>query len=124
MDQRARIPQGRDYLKKLAAMSDKGEYYYKLGGMYGDDERWKESKEMLEKAVGKGGLKHPGETWMRLAVAQYNLKNTAGAIAALQKAITFDSTRKQAGEWLRHLNSQSAASSRSDTQSDSSGKSS
>jgi tetratricopeptide (TPR) repeat protein len=96
-------------LKKLASMSEKGEYYFKLGGMYGDDERWKESKEMLEKAIEKGNLKRPGDVWMRLAVAQYNLKNGQGAIAALQKAVTFDETRKQAGEWLRHLSSQFAA---------------
>jgi tetratricopeptide (TPR) repeat protein len=96
-------------LKKLAAMSEKGEYYYKLGGMYGDDERWKESKEMLEKALEKGDLKRPGEVWMRLAVAQHSLKNTQGAVAALQKAVTYDDTRKQAGEWLRHLSSQFAA---------------
>jgi tetratricopeptide (TPR) repeat protein len=96
-------------LKKLASMSEKGEYYYKLGGMYGDEERWKDSKEMLEKALEKGELKRPGEVWMRLAVAQYNLKNTQGAVAALQKAVTFDDTRKQAGEWLRHLSSQFAA---------------
>jgi len=96
-------------LKKLASMSEKGEYYYKLGGMYGDNERWKDSKEMLEKALEKGELKSPGEVWIRLAVAQYGLNNTQGAIAALQKAVTFDNTRKQAGEWLRHLSSQFAA---------------
>ncbi len=96
-------------LKKLAGMSDKGEYYFKLGAMYGDDERWKESKEMLEKAIAKGGLKRSGEAWMRLAVAEHGLKNTPAAIAALQKAVGFDETRKQAGEWLRHLSGQVAA---------------
>jgi tetratricopeptide (TPR) repeat protein len=90
-------------LKRLAAMSDRGEYYFRLGAIYGDDERWKESKEMLEKALQKGGLKRAGEAWMRLAVANYSLKNTTGAVAALQKAVTYDETRTQAGEWLRHL---------------------
>jgi tetratricopeptide (TPR) repeat protein len=90
-------------LKKLAGMSDRGEYYFKLGAIYGDDERWQESKEMVEKALQKGGLKRTGEAWMRLAVANYSLKNTTAAIAALQKAVTFDETRTQAGEWLRHL---------------------
>jgi tetratricopeptide (TPR) repeat protein len=96
-------------LKKLAGMSERGDYYYKLGAMYGDDERWQESKEMLEKALQKGGLKRTGEVWLRLAVAQYGLKNTPGAVAALQKAVTFDETRKQAGDWLRHLGNQVAA---------------
>jgi len=51
-----------------------------------------------------------GEAWMRLAVAEYSLKNTDGAVAALRKAATFDETRKQAGEWLRHLTGQTLAS--------------
>jgi len=96
-------------LKKLAGISEKGDYYFKLGAMYGDDERWKESREMLEKALEKGGLKRAGEAWMRLAVAQYGLKNTSGAVASLQKAVGYDETRKQAGEWLRHLSTQVAA---------------
>jgi Tfp pilus assembly protein PilF len=95
-------------LKKLASMSDKGEYYFKLGGMYGDNEKWKESKEMLEKALEKGNLKRPGDAWMRLAVAHYSMQNPQGAVAALQKAVTFDESRKQAGEWLRHLSSKFA----------------
>jgi tetratricopeptide (TPR) repeat protein len=90
-------------LKRLAAMSEKGDYYYKLGAMYGDNERWKDSQGMLERALNKGGLKRPGEAWMRLAVAHYGQKNNPAAITALQKAITFDDTRRQAGEWMRVL---------------------
>lgn len=90
-------------LLTLADMSDKGDYYYKLGAMYGDNERWRDSKQMLEKALKKGGLKSPGEVWMRLAVAHYGMKDNRGAISALQKAITFDDSRRQAGEWLRAL---------------------
>jgi tetratricopeptide (TPR) repeat protein len=90
-------------LKKLASIAEKGDYYFKLGAMYGDEERWKDSIDMLKKALEKGGLKRPGEAWMRLAVAHYGLKDLQNTTAALQKAITFDETRKQAGEWLRHI---------------------
>jgi tetratricopeptide (TPR) repeat protein len=96
-------------LKKLAAMSDKGEYYYKLGAMYGDNERWSESLEMLQKALAKGGLRRTGEVWMRIAVANYGLKDNDGAVAALRMAITFEESRKQASEWLRALSAQAAA---------------
>jgi hypothetical protein len=65
---------------------------------------------MLEKALQKGGLKRTGEGWMRLAVANYSLKNTTAAVAALQKAVAYDETRTQAGEWLRHLGGPAAAS--------------
>jgi tetratricopeptide (TPR) repeat protein len=96
-------------LKKLAAASDKGEFYYKLGAMYGDDERWKDSRDMLTKAIAKGGIKRTGEAWMRIAVAEHNLKNTPAAVTALQKAMTFEDSRKQAAAWLRHLTGQVAA---------------
>jgi tetratricopeptide (TPR) repeat protein len=96
-------------LKKLAAASDKGEFYYKLGAMYGDDERWKESRDMLAKALQKGGIKRAGEAWMRIAVAEHNLKNTSAAVAALQKSMTFEDTQKQASQWLRHLTGQVAS---------------
>jgi tetratricopeptide (TPR) repeat protein len=96
-------------LKKLAAASEKGEFYYKLGAMYGDDERWKESRDMLARALQKGGLKRPGEAWMRVAVAEHNLKNTPAAVTALQKAMGYEDSRKQASAWLRHLTGQVAA---------------
>lgn len=96
-------------LKKLAAASEKGEFFYKLGAMYGDDERWQESRDMLTKALQKGGVKRAGEAWMRIAVAEHNLKNSSAAIAALQKSMTYEDTRKQASAWLRHLTGQVAA---------------
>ncbi|MCR6651983.1 MAG: tetratricopeptide repeat protein [Cellvibrionaceae bacterium] len=96
-------------LKQLASMSEKGDYYYKLGAMYGDNERWQESRDMLTKALDKGGLNKPGEVWMRLAVANYGLKDNQAAIAALKKAITFDESRKQADDWLRALSAIASA---------------
>lgn len=93
-------------LKKLASMSEKGDYYYKLGAMYGDNERWKDSQLMLQKALEKGGVKKTGEVWMRLAVSFYGQKNNSAAIQALQKAANYDETRRQAGEWLRVLSAQ------------------
>lgn len=98
-----------DVLKKLAALSDKGEYYYRLGAMYGDEERWRDSEEVLAKAIEKGGLKHTGEAWMRLAVAQHGQNNLRGAVASLEKAVNYEESRKQAAEWLRHLGGQMAA---------------
>jgi tetratricopeptide (TPR) repeat protein len=96
-------------LKKLAASSEKGEFFYKLGAIYGDEERWKESRDMLTKALQKGGIKRSGEAWMRIAVAEYSLKNTSAAVAALQKSMTYEDTRKQASAWLRHLTGQVAS---------------
>ncbi len=93
-------------LKKLAAQSEKGEYYFKLGAMYGDDERWKESKEMLEKAISKGNLgTKAGEAYLRLGVANYGLKDYRSAETAVNKAMSYDNVRGQAGQWLRQIRS-------------------
>lgn len=102
-------------LKKLASTSEKGEYFFKLGAMYGDDERWKESREMLEKAVAKGGLARPGEAWLRLAVANYSLKDLKGAEAAANKALGFDASRNQAGQWLRQIREESGSAAAAST---------
>lgn len=96
-------------LKKVASVADKGEYYFRLGAMYGDKERWKESKEMLQLAVSKGGLKRPGDAYFRIALAEYRMDNLPGAIAALQKAQGFEETKRQAGEWMQSLQAEFAA---------------
>ena len=103
-------------LKQLASMADRGEYFFKLGAMYGDNEQWRDSKQALEQAIQKGGLKRTGEAWMRLAVAQYNLNSVSGTQAALQQAMKFDESRKQAGEWLRYLGNTPAAPPKADQQ--------
>ncbi len=90
-------------LKKVAGLSEKGEYFFKLGAMYGDDERWKESRETLERAIAKGGLAKPGEAYLRLAVAAYSLKDLKGAEAAASKALNYDGTRSQASQWLQQI---------------------
>jgi tetratricopeptide (TPR) repeat protein len=91
-------------LRKLASMSAKGDYYFKLGAMFGDEERWKDSREMLEQAVAKGGLgNRAGEAYLRLAIAAYSLKDYRAAEAAANKALGFDATRNQAGQWLRQI---------------------
>lgn len=97
-------------LKKVASVADRGEYYFRLGGMYGDQERWAESKEMLQLALQKGSLKRPGDVHFRMAVANYRMGDVKSAITALEKAQGYDETRQQAGEWLKHLSAEFAAS--------------
>ncbi len=93
-------------LKQLATMAERGEYYFRLGAMYGDQERWKDSREMLVRALEKGSLKKPGEAWFRIAVASYGANDVKGAIAALHKALEYEDTKAQASEWLRSLSTQ------------------
>lgn len=97
-------------LKPLAESSDKGDYYYKLGAIYSDQERWPETIDMLKKATARS-LKPElqGESWLRLAAAYYGQKDLKAAESALVKAAGYDRTRKQASEWLNYLRSSGGA---------------
>ncbi len=96
-------------LKKAASVADKGEYYFKLGAMYGEQERWKESKEMLQLALQKGGLKKPGDVWFRVALADYRMNDLRAAIGDLQQAQKYEETKRQAGDWMQSLSAELAA---------------
>lgn len=89
-------------LKQAAAMSDKGDIYFRLGQIYVEDEKWKLALEMLEKAQSKS-LKDPGHAAFLAGVAAYNLKDKARAIALLQRALGYDETRSNATQWLNHI---------------------
>lgn len=94
-------------LKRLVGMSSSGEYAYRLGAMYGDEERWQEAARLLEQALAKGGLKAPGQAWLRLAVARLNLDDREKGLQALRQAAHHRETQATAREWLRFLDQQS-----------------
>lgn len=96
-------------LKRLVGMSSSGEYAYRLGAMYGDEERWQEAQRLLEQALDKGGLKTPGQAWLRLAVARINLNDRERAIAAMRQATQHRESQATAREWLRFLDQQGAS---------------
>lgn len=94
-------------LKTLAEQSSKGEYYYKLGAMFGDTERWKDSIDMLQKGIDKGLTdRYEGDSWMRIAVAYYNLNEVDPAIKALKQAKRYSTVRQEATQWLSFITGQ------------------
>ncbi|HZP12842.1 MAG TPA: tetratricopeptide repeat protein [Nevskiaceae bacterium] len=92
-------------LKRLAQVSDKGDYWLRLGYVYIGSERWKDAVAMIEKAQAKG-VKKPGDAALLLAKAAYEAGDKRKSFNAAQKALTYDETRKQASEWLGYLRQQ------------------
>jgi tetratricopeptide (TPR) repeat protein len=92
-------------LKKLATVSDKGDYYLRLGYVYIGSERWKDAVSMIEKAQAKG-VKKPGDAALLLAKAAFEGGDKRKSYQAAQKALNYDDTRKQASEWLGYLRQQ------------------
>ncbi len=92
-------------LKKLAGVSDKGDYWLRLGYVYIGSERWKDAVATIEKAQAKG-VKKPGDAALLLAKAAYEAGDKRKSLQAAQKALTYDESRKQASEWLGYLRQQ------------------
>jgi len=97
------LPKAEKVLTDLASSTGKGKYYFQLGAMYGDNERWDDSIKNLQEAAKRGGVDKPGLLYMRLAVAYYNKQRIGDARGALQTALKYDESRRQAAEWLNYL---------------------
>ena len=87
---------------KLAS-DGKIDFYRAL--IYFDREEWQKTKTALVSALEKGGLQEhdEGKAWMLLGMAESELNNITGAIAALKKAAKSPKSRKSAYQWIEHL---------------------
>jgi Tfp pilus assembly protein PilF len=91
-----------DALVKLSKVSDKGDYTLRLGYVYLGNERWKEAVAAIERAQSKG-VKKQGEASLLLAKAAYEMGDKKKSMAAAQKALNYEESRKQAADWLSYL---------------------
>lgn len=85
------------------ATDGKIDFYRAL--IYIDREEWNKAKTALNSALEKGGLKEKekGRAWMFLGMAESETNNYSKAIAALKKATKFENSRKNAYQWIEHL---------------------
>lgn len=97
-------------LQKAAELSEDGNLYVRLGQVHMQREVWDEASALLEKAVGKGGLKDPGNAQLLLGIAYYNTERVAPARSAFLRARKHDKTEVAAERWIEHLDRESEAS--------------
>ncbi|MEA2094984.1 MAG: hypothetical protein U9P11_10535 [Pseudomonadota bacterium] len=89
--------------QQVAAAGHNAEADFTLAQLYLEDERWDEAAAVLESALAKTGLRNPGNAWLLLGIAHYELNAPAAARGSFQKATRFEATRKTARQWLAHL---------------------
>ncbi|SMF54964.1 Tetratricopeptide repeat-containing protein [Alteromonadaceae bacterium Bs31] len=89
-------------MAEAASMSDTGDLYVLLLGLYLDIDNNKKAIEAGKKALKKGKLKRPGELHLNMGVAYVELKNYESAIKAFEKAKEYKRTKKFAESWLQH----------------------
>ncbi len=95
-------------LRRAAALADSGELYLRCAQISAEREDWEEVRKDLDRALEKGGMKHPGNAWLLLANAYYELDRFDDAMQALKRAERFDDTAKQARQWMNFIESERA----------------
>jgi tetratricopeptide (TPR) repeat protein len=97
------IPQAIAAWEKAAPLDKDGETYLNLSKVLSQEEgRAKDAKANAQQALAKG-VKKPGEAWMVVARAEYDLDNRAGVAAAYREAAKYPETREQATRALKQM---------------------
>jgi tetratricopeptide (TPR) repeat protein len=97
-------------LTHAAQLAEDGKLYVRLGQVHMQREEWTESVRLFRLAIDKGGLDSPGFTQLLLGISYYNDDRVGRARQSFAQARKDDKTRKQANEWIAHLESESQSS--------------
>jgi tetratricopeptide (TPR) repeat protein len=91
------------YLKQAANIKNDGKLYQRCGQILLQLERWNEAIPMLKKALAKGGLKQPQQSYLLMGIAGYNANKFKTATWAFTQAGKYKKTKKQAERWLQQV---------------------
>lgn len=89
-------------LERAAKMSDKGNVWARLAGVYLDGDQNAKAVQAARKALQKGDLKRPEMTQMTLGSALINLHCYNDAVQSFKKAKKVKTSEKAAGQWIRY----------------------
>lgn len=90
-------------LQAAAEMAPDGQTYQRLGGIFFEDERWRDAYSAFIRALDYGGLKDPANVQMLAGVSAYRAGMSREARVALEAAAESDRYRAQARALLRRL---------------------
>ncbi|MGL6159992.1 tetratricopeptide repeat protein [Microbulbifer sp.] len=90
-------------LEAAAKLSDKGELYSRLAGIYLDLDKNEQAISMGSRALKKGGLKRPDQLYLVLGMANASLKKYDDALSSLKKARKDDRSKKFADQWINYV---------------------
>ncbi|MCX2778161.1 tetratricopeptide repeat protein [Microbulbifer thermotolerans] len=93
-------------LEAAAQLSDKGDIYSRLAGIYLDLDKNQKAIEMGAKALKKGGIKRPDQLYIVLGMANANLKKYDAALKHLKEAKKYDRSKKFAEQWIAFVESE------------------
>lgn len=94
------------YMLKAADAKGSGKLYLKASQLYLEKEDWPKVLEITGKALETGNLDKVGTTHLVRGMAFYELARFDKARAEFKRSSRFPETRKQASQWLAHINTE------------------
>lgn len=94
-----------DYLGKAAAKQNKGKLYLQMAQIYTDKENWPKVIQSSGKALAAGDLKNPGKAHLLNGLAYFEQGKKQTALGSFRKAARYSKSKKQANQWITHINS-------------------
>lgn len=95
-------------LLEAAELAVKGRLSVRLARIYIEQEKWEKARSALSRGLKKGGLKSPGEAWLMVGIACYELDDQPCSQKALNKAKSYKKQKKSAKQWLEYIESERA----------------
>lgn len=93
-------------LRRISEARGDGQTALQLAEAYYQLNQWEQSAQAFQTALNRGGLRQPGDAWVLLGTARFNLNDNQGALAAFREGARFPSSRNQANGWIRFVNGQ------------------
>ena len=94
-----------DAYGKASAQSSDGNIDYQLGYLLFYSERGAEAKQVLERAIQRGGLRQEGEAYILLGDIENYADNPQAALAAWRRAQSFPSAKAMADQRIKAIQS-------------------
>ena len=95
-------------LQQAASLSDDGDLFARLATSYLNLSEYKNCIDASRKAIDKGGLKYPGDTWLVLGMCQFESKQLKSAKSSFQNAAKYEKSAKNARSWIAYTESEQA----------------
>lgn len=90
-------------LKHASRLSNKGELYVRLGRIYIEEENWSGARDAILNGLKQGNVKDPGNAYVLLGLANYELKLHQQAKNAFRKAKKYKAVKTIAQQWLNYI---------------------
>lgn len=93
-------------LRRISEARGDGQTALQLAEAHYQLNQWEPAAQAFQTALNRGGLRQPGEAWVLLGTARFNLNDNQGALAAFREGARFPASRNQANGWIQFVNGQ------------------